>query len=251
VDRAQAKEILSLYRPWAPDQDDPELAQALELAKRDPELAHWLAEHCALQEALRAKFSEAAVPEGLMEQIISERKAHLMRGRRRNAVLAAAVAIALFVLIGVMNHHPQPPEDKGFSDFRHQMAATVLRSYPKMDLETADLAQIRQFLVRTQAHGDYILPKGLQAATPTGCATLNWQGHRVAMICFNSGKSAASTVPDLFLFVVNRSALADAPNTGSKEVVPIVSLETASWSQGDKTYVLGGFGNEDFLRQYF
>ena len=131
------------------------------------------------------------------------------------------------------------------------MAATVLRSYPKMDLETADLAQIRQFLVRTQAHGDYILPKGLQAATPTGCATLNWQGHRVAMICFNSGKSATATVPDLFLFVVDRSALQSPPAATPPQLSQVSRLALASWSKGDKTYVLAGFGDQTFIQKYF
>src|SRR5437763_1433721 len=126
MDRQQAKEILQLYRPWVPDREDPDMAEAIELSKHDPELARWLEEHCALQESIRAKFSETAVPEGLMEQILSERKAHLDRGRQRKAVLAAAMAVALFMFIGILNHYRQATEDKNFPAFRHYVAGLVL-----------------------------------------------------------------------------------------------------------------------------
>jgi len=73
-----------------------------------------------------------------------------------------------------------------------------------MDLETNDLAQIRQAVQKSQ--GAYTLPKALEATTPTGCATNlpTWNGnHRVAMICFNSGKPSDPTEPDLFLFITD------------------------------------------------
>ena len=65
MNRDEAKNFLLLYRPGTADADDPQIAGALALAKRDPELARWLEEHCARQEALRAKFREITVPEGL------------------------------------------------------------------------------------------------------------------------------------------------------------------------------------------
>src|SRR5437868_10205802 len=96
MDKERAKEILMLYRPGAVDANDAEMAEALELAKRDEELGHWLEEHCALQEAIRAKFRETAVPEGLMEQIVSERKAAIRsRSRLRTMTLAMATAAVL------------------------------------------------------------------------------------------------------------------------------------------------------------
>ena len=75
VNHDEAKNILLLYRHGTADADDPQIAEALALAKRDPELTRWLVEHCARQFVLREKFRQIAVPAGLKEQIISEQAA--------------------------------------------------------------------------------------------------------------------------------------------------------------------------------
>jgi hypothetical protein len=72
------------------------------------------------------------------------------------------------------------------------------------------------------------------------------------MICFRSGKNSDPTqTSDLFLFVIDRSAVASAPRAGSARFEQLNRLGTMTWSAGDKTYVLGGFGDEAFVRSYF
>src|SRR5439155_22418099 len=137
-----------LYRPATTDRNDPEIAEALALAQRDPELARWLEDRCALHAAIRAKFKQIPVPEGLKEQILSERKARFMPVLRRKAVLVAAAAALACLMIGVWSINWRPREDNSFSNFRDWMARKVLRIYPHMDLETNDLVQIRQHLAR-------------------------------------------------------------------------------------------------------
>jgi hypothetical protein len=83
VNHDEAKNILLLYRHGTADADDPQIAGALALAQRDPELARWLEEHCARQFVLREKFRQIAAPAGLREQIISEHAA------QKNGFLAA------------------------------------------------------------------------------------------------------------------------------------------------------------------
>ena len=58
----QVREILILCRPGTADREDPELAKALAIMTKDPDLSRWLAEHCALCEALRDKFRQIPVP---------------------------------------------------------------------------------------------------------------------------------------------------------------------------------------------
>jgi hypothetical protein len=255
MDKERAKEILMLYRPGIADADDAEMAEALKLAKGDAELGRWLEEYCALQQVIRTKFRETTVPEGLLEQIVSERKAAIRsRSLRRTMTLAMAAAAVLGLLAVAKFYSPAPKiaEDNSFSGFRYWAAGQVIR-YPKMDLETNDLAPIRQMV--ESAEGTYTLPKGLEATKPTGCATNlpPWNGsHRVAMICFNSGKPSDPTEPDLFLFITDRSAVPGAPPTNSPpQLAKISRLMTVSWSDGDKTYVLGGRGDEESLRKYF
>ncbi len=246
----QAKEILFFYRPGTADCDDPQFAPALELVGRDPELAAWFEQHCALHQALCSKFKQISVPEGLKEQILSERKVRTVRHAQRKATLLAVGAAALFLLIGIGAWHLQPPADNSFGSFQSRMARKVLREYPTMDLATDDLGQIRQYLARNGPHGDYVLPKPLEKTAGSGCAIFPWHGRSVAMVCFNSRKDATPKGPDLFLFIVDRSAVAQAPTANSPQFAQIKSLATASWSSGDKTYLLAGLGNEKFLKQY-
>jgi hypothetical protein len=241
--------MLLLFRPGVTVRDDPDFAAALELAKSDPELARWFEEYCAAQIALRAKFREIPVPEGLREQILSERKAHFSRDYLRKA--AFTVAATVLLCLGVVLFYPRAAAHNTFSNYRGRMAGTVLRQYPKMDLVTADQRQIQQYLA-SKGQGNYALPPELARTTATGCALLDWRGKPVTMICFDSGKTTPPGAADLFLFIIDRSALADAPANPPQEATPsrFSRLTTAGWSSGDKTYLLGALGDEKFLRNH-
>jgi len=242
VDSKQAKEILLLYREGIDRSDDPEFAGALALAKSDPELRRWLEQQQATQKVLRAKFREIAVPEGLMEQIISERRVRTTPGFKKKAAFAAAtlaIALLLFSVFTTFDFLPKG-EDKYFSGFRTRMVRTVVGLYPKMDLETSDLSRIHEFLAQ-RGHGDYTLPSPLAKTAGTGCKLLSWHGHPVSMVCFNSGGTTPSTKPDLFLFVMNENAVPD-PSADSGHIVPVSKLATLTWRKNGKIYLLGALG---------
>jgi hypothetical protein len=57
----RARQILILYRPGTADGEDPEVARALALVARDPELSSWFKEQCELREAFRDKFRQLPV----------------------------------------------------------------------------------------------------------------------------------------------------------------------------------------------
>ena len=77
-------------------------------------------------------------------------------------VLVVALTVAAFILF-------RPQEDQSFANFRHRMVRLVARSYPRMDLETSDQAQIRKYLMARRAP-DGLVPTRLQQAPATGCA---------------------------------------------------------------------------------
>ena len=248
----QAREILSAYRPWT-DANDPEFAEALALARQDVELARWLEEQCAVQNAIRERFKQVPVPAGLKEQILSEHKARSVVVWWRQPVSLAAAA-ALVALIGIaalwLRPRPEPLEQVNTATFRSRMEGQVLRVYA-MTLETNDLNQVRTHLAQQQAPADFALPGKLAQSPLAGCGVLKWQDKRVSMICFQTGKPLPpGGKSDLFLFVVDRSALPDAPETGVPEINPGTKLITATWSVGDKTYVLATEGDADFIRSY-
>jgi hypothetical protein len=248
MNRDEAKSILLRYRPGTADADDPENAGALALARQDPELTQWLAGHCARQEALRAGFRKITAPAGLKEQIIYEQAARSRPRVRRRMLVAAAAVAALLILTPLWRQHRGPAAD--FPDFRVRMASVALRGYG-MDLTTNSPAAIRAFLAQKQAPADYVLPAPLEKTDVAGCAIQDWHGAKVAMICFRTGKPLPPGQPaDLWLFVVDRSAVKSAPGAGERPFAQISRLGMMSWTAGDKIYVLGIAGDEEAVSQY-
>lgn len=238
----QARQILLLYRPGTADAEDPEIREAIALAGREPELARWFAEHCAFQESLRAQFRQIEVPADLRERILAGKKiVPLPVWYRRPAVLAAAAIIVLFLgLVGIWLRMKTPDH---FSQFRDRMVSTALREY-RMDLVTNDMSQLREFMAASGAPSNYEVTPGLARLELTGGGLIRWQSHPVAMVCFNRGDNQM-----LFLFVLNRAAIKETPPE-APQVTTVHELVTVSWSHGDKTYVLAGPPEADFVKKY-
>lgn len=246
--------MLYVYRPGTADANDAEFAEALALTRQDSALRDWFEAHCAVQQALRARFKQIVVPEGLKEQIISERRTWTMRQRWRRPVALVAVAALIAVLISVaalwLRPDAVPQDEVNFATFRSRMVSAVLRQYT-MSLETDDPNQVRTHLAQNRAPADYVLPKALEKTATTGCGVLGWQEKAVSMVCFHSGKPLApGEKTDIFLFVVDRDALPDAPSDVAPQIAIVNRLVTASWTQGQKVYVLATEGDEALIRRY-
>jgi uncharacterized membrane protein YbaN (DUF454 family) len=249
VNREEAKNILLLYRPETADAGDPQIAVALALAKQDPELARWLDEHCARQNALRAKFRQIEIPAGLKEQIISERAAQeKFIFWQRNFAPAAVTVMAIiigFIILAPFWFHSRA--DDTFAIYRSRMVNTALRGYA-MDLAANNPAQIRAYLAQNHAPANFILPAALQQVALTGCAIEHWQGAKVSMICFHDGKPNAPG--DLWLFVIDRASVKDVPADASPQFSKVNQLITATWTQDGKLYLLGTEGDAQTIRRF-
>lgn len=243
----EAKKILSLYRPGTADAEDASFCEALTLCNGDPELKRWFDDHCAAYAAIRAKFRSITVPEGLREQILSERKVHTTPVWRRPVALVAVAAIAILISFAAIWMQPRQPD---FADYRTRMASVALRTYG-MNLRSADVEQIRAYLAKTDAPSDYTLPGGIQNAVAIGCAHLKWENHPVSMICFKSGKPLPpGQSNDIWLFVIRDSAVPNPPAESGIAFAKVNRLATASWTHGGDTYILAADGDQDFLRKY-
>lgn len=246
----QAKEILMLYRPGSADSNDPSFADALQLCESDPELKRWFDDHCATYLQLRTKFKQVPIPEGLKEQILAERKVHLVPMWRQPALVAAA-AVAVIVLSAILLFRQMPRQTADFQSFRVRMVSTALRNYG-MEVATDDLDRIQQFFEQRRAATGYTVPEGLRdKARATGCALLSWQGHPVSMLCFKSGRPLPAAQPnDLWLLIIDRDAMKEAPGAGAPVMAEVNGAATASWSDGKRVYVLVADGDEKFLKGY-
>jgi len=253
MNREEAKELLLLYRPGSADAEDPQIAEALWLVKADPQLAAWLAGHCARQNALRDKFRQIAAPAGLLEQIISEHQAQQKSAISRKNKIVAAFAVAVIVFAALMAVPYLLPylkgPDRSLFRFQSQMAYIATSGYG-MNLATNDLSAIQTYFTQNGAPADYQLPSALGKITVTGCAIEDWNGKKVSMLCFRADTPSGANQPNnLWLFVVNRKLVKSAPEIGSLQFTA-GELSTAVWVQGDKLYLLGVRGDEAMLRKF-
>lgn len=226
------------------------MAEALAQAKVQPELAAWLKAQQARHEILSAKFRQITPPAALKEQIVSEFAA----SRRARAVArllwvsVAAVVIWLGTLIVLW--HPSPVAENPLANYQSRMVRMALGGY-SMDLLTNNLVAVRDYLAGHQAPADYHLPAPLQHAALVGCAVRDWQGGAVSLICFRTGKPLPrGAAADLWLFVVDRGSVPNAPGSGDPRIARVNRLDTATWTEGGKLYFLGVEGGAGEIRRY-
>ena len=247
----QAKQVLQLYRPGTADAADPAFAEALAACERDAELKQWFNNHCDLYAAIRAKFRKIPVPEALKEQIIAELPVNRTPAWQKAVVGAGALAM---LVLAVMIIQPMlgTREPRDFGAYRSHMVSVAELAY-QMDLFTNDLDSIRTFLSEKKAIADYVLPENLQKnAKPLGCFATTWQGKDVTMICFATGRPTDPSHPsDLWLFVSGNTIAKDAPKASEPTFAKSNDdLITATWTVGNRTYVLATRGDEQFLGKY-
>src|SRR5439155_22034322 len=97
----------------------------------------------------------------------------------------------------------------------------------------------------------YQRPKWHALAYCDGFDVLAWQGNRVAMVCFHSGRPLApGAKTDLFLFIIERKAVPNPPPAEPPQLAQANRISTASWTSGGLVYVLAADGDVAFLRKY-
>jgi hypothetical protein len=250
----EAKQVLVLYRPNTADQEDPDFVEALRLCEEDAALRDWFEEHCSIYQSIRRKLKQVAVPEGLAEQIIAEKKIKpsnfwdVPLAKTALAGIAAVAAICFLTLQWLPAR-----EDTGFSGFRDRMLSTALRNYA-MDFSTQKMADARAFLSQHGAIGDFEIPPALKDTELVGCVATTWQGKPVSMICFRSKHPFnPQKTSDLWLFVTDISSVRNMPTTAKPLVEELQSwnVTTASWIENGKAYLLAIEGEKELLKQYF
>jgi hypothetical protein len=88
------------------------------------------------------------------------------------------------------------------------------------------------------------LPAKMSTLPSVGCQKFVVQGHNASLICFvlAGGKL-------VHLFVVDQTALSDPPSSTAPEFKQVQGWSTASWSDGQMSYLLATQAGSDALRQ--
>ena len=244
MDSRQAKEILDLYRPGV-DDDDPQFAEALAQAQRDPELGRWLEEQRALYAAIRSKMKNIPVPLDLRDRILGERK--LVRPvvwwRSQFAMGAAAVLVICLSIYFIVAQLRSPAyRVTYFPAFRDQMVYFVAARY-KYDIRSDSFDVLRQQFVRNGWPSDYVVPPHIAELGVEGGCLMRWREHKVSMLCLRAPNHRG-----VWLCIIERAALPDGPKQSVPQIAVTDGLPTASWTENGKTYLLIAEGDEPFLR---
>ncbi|MBX3747417.1 MAG: hypothetical protein KF833_19070 [Verrucomicrobiae bacterium] len=233
MNRDQARHILSLWRPEPHVPDDPEWTRALDLAARDPELRDWFERHRAFQAGTRLALRKLPPPPGLADRILRQTATPSRRSLLPFPPAWLAAAACLVIALVLFALRPSGRERADFPTFADRMVRTVLREY-RMDLVTADLDRIRNFLESREAPASFPIPEAFARIPPAGCGILSWQGHKVAMVCLDGAERGM-----FYLFVVSTRSLhgrlPDQPTQGA-----VNRLGTVAWTADNLLFLLAG-----------
>jgi hypothetical protein len=242
--REQAKEILSAFCPGTDDEQDPLFTEALELARHDPELAAWFKERQAFDAAVSRRLESSPVPPALLAEIRAGVARRQQSAYRRRQVLAALAAclILLLGLTGLWWHHQSQRETTQFAACRRDMVQ-FLQRFPRLDLETENLADVRRWLANTHHLRQVQVPAGLQRFPTIGCRTLEWHGRSLALVCFMVDGEIVHFI------VIPRSSIPDGPQTSEPQFARVDGTTTAAWSRGNLTYLVLTKASAKFLHE--
>jgi hypothetical protein len=189
---------------------------------------------------VRAELRSIPVPPDLRAKILAGKPAKILKPSFWPQTLAIAASIALLATALLLWNRP-PNEDRTFAGFQNRMAAFAVRQY-SMDILSSDFSRIRAHLAAQGAPAELHLPDPLRAAPLKGGAKLTWQGHPVAMVCFDGPDDKT-----LYLFVVEASA---ASATDAPQIEELKGLATAAWTRESHTYLLAAELPPEALRRF-
>lgn len=245
MNREEAKSVLVVCRPNGADAKDPRLTEALALVQRDAELRAWFEAEQAADKAIAAKLKAAPLPEDLLARVRAGTQARITgQPRRPSFTLAMAASLALLGLIATLwLNHEKPAPPGSFAAYRTDMAQ-FLRTFPNLDITTDRLPEVREWLSSQHPLTQANLPKALEGFPSIGCRTVEWQGKKLALVCFMVEGQV------VHLFVMPRTAFPDAIVNSTPQLAKVGSQNTASWSTSENLYLLVTQADKALLEKF-
>ena len=244
--KKDAKQILQVCRPNGQDAHDPVFAEALRHLAKDPALAKTFSDQQKFDSAMARAVQGIPVPTHLRASLLASRKVIHPTPWWRQSVPAAwpsaiAALLVLLVAVGAFWIRPGP---RSFSDYRNNLVKESWRGSPHLDIETSEIGEIKGWMARQHAPVDFTVPTALQDMPIRGCRTLDCAGQKVSVICFGDG------FRHTHLFVMDRMDFPDMLPAQGPDFEKCHGWKTASWSQGEATYVLAGMKYQTFIKRF-
>ncbi len=272
MNRQEAKAILALYRAGGQDASDPQFAAALAVAEQDAELREWFGQQLAFDAAMSAILKSISVPAHLLETLQTEpfvvpqtadsvwtrvlhtvtrvlnapiipEKAVLASNWWRHwpARVALMVCLTLLAFVPVLLSSRQP---RDFARYLNEVVAATWNQHRHVDFQTNNLAVVRAWLQAKHVDSSFTVPSALQEASLFGARVLEWNGHKVAFLCYLQGPQ------HLHFLVGDLPDMADAPLPKTIQMAECHHWATFCWMEGKRSYVLTGIHMKEFLKRF-
>lgn len=250
----EAKAILQACRGDAEENSDPKVAEALEMAQENPELADWHQNEMKFDEAFFNSFSEIQPPPGLKEKILAEVEAPKVETEtavpfpsterhwwQNPKLISMAASIVVLFTFGALVLDPQrlmaePDIPQFYSD-----VAQHARSFPVMETKSDDLDHLREYLATKGAPRPGEMPPKIDPLVELGALSMEWEGVPVSIVCMKGDSYYQLFVVAVSVFE-DHKALPAAANVAQHDDVALLF-----WADNDHLYVLATNGSANDL----
>lgn len=251
MNNEEAKQILSAYRPGGEDASDPVFEQALEQARRDPELSGWFKHERERDAELARVFQSLPVPEDGRRSLLALARVEPVEKKWTfwgwSLAFAACFALLLGVTVLLMPHLRPTPEltlNENQSLGALELLELAHAAMP-LDFEGNSVPELRAWLTGrgAPAPASATLPDALFSLAAIGCRVFaDDDGNAISLLCLKKD----GDVVHLFVAEGNaRAALAMA----EKEWVRMDGWNAYRWGDEDRTYVLLSLASREELEE--
>ncbi|MEM9444228.1 MAG: hypothetical protein AAGA18_02650 [Verrucomicrobiota bacterium] len=234
MDLKEAKLILAMYRSDGQDALDPIFSEALELAKRDPDLSQWFEQMRSVDLLISEKMEEITPPTDLRDSLLTAHKVIKpapSNWLKETWAIAAALVLSISGLLYWVYSQSQV-DSLNFDSFANYSAG-ILEPMPGLDFQASSYQELKNYLEKGGWPTFEQLPRGLRGLASLGCKGFHWNGRRVSLICFQPHQGKP-----LHLFAIEQEAWQDQNIKSEPLFAQFEGWKSASWQNNGMTYLL-------------
>ncbi|GEM_PF-1989314 len=189
----------------------------------------------SIRKAIKATHRPEGLKELILDQCIPSEVSSTQSSVFQWVRYAIAACIVILFMVGFsLYNRLTNDEPLATLEFRSAMASYAYEAKFFLDLNTAEIDEISDWLVERKWPKFEKLPQSLGANQVLGCKKLTWRGQEVSLVCFHRADRKL-----VHLFVMPRSTSSgDFVDVG--ELAVVYELETGGWADEQNLYLLVG-----------
>lgn len=246
----EAKLALQGYRPNGADAEDPVLVEALDLARRDPQLGAWFEKQQAFDRAMAAEYEALQPPPDLRSRILSgapQRAATPVAPASASTIapviqrwwlsptvwLSVAASIAILLAMNLASR-PKPKIDVANS----ALAAVAIddAQHPKTHGGKGEkCAELNRTLKLETTHLSDPLNIDFLALRDTGCRAIKVEGREVLEVCF---KRIEANLPGAHCYIARQEDFPTLTAPAHPTVIDKPNASIATWQRGGLIFIV-------------